>query len=322
MVADKESFITSRYLVADPSPDKKRNRKNRPKLPSGLLLTDDTDLDASVGDAFQLRKNDSDGQSPPVSSAATLQFRKASESSWRKIIDMKGAPFADDSATADEIIATAAEECDNTSIFDDVAMTVVDDDLTKMSDGSYAGLQSAAASRAQLERHSQRAIRCPQGLDDPAIKAKTAYRDATGRRVDISMHRAKARQQFAQLEEKERQVVASLKGNLQSARAIKYQQELANAQSIPVARNINDIVMNQDLRAKRRWDDPMAQFLSSRERKGLAQPRSISGRPSYEGAALSNRYGILPGYRWDGVDRSIGFEGTRFQAVNQRERFT
>ena len=48
--------------------------------------------------------------------------------------------------------------------------------------------------------------------------------------------------------------------------------------------------------------------------------RKTKGRPVYQGAAPPNRYGIRPGYRWNGVDRSNGFEMERFKAINRVER--
>ncbi|KAG7125433.1 Pre-mRNA-splicing factor cwc-26 like protein [Verticillium longisporum] len=153
---------------------------------------------------------------------------------------------------------------------------------------------------------------------------ETVYRDATGRRVDVSMRRAEARRAAAEAEEreKERQAKIAPKGDVQAAAAKARREALEDAKTMAFARGADDDDMNREMKGKERWNDPMAQFMQTDTATTTTGGKAKKGknRPIYTGGAPPNRYGIRPGYRWDGVDRSNGFEGERFKAINRRER--
>ena len=72
----------------------------------------------------------------------------------------------------------------------------------------------------------------------------------------------------------------------------------------------------------KREDDPLWEYIDSKKRAG--KPQVI--KPKYEGAFPVNRFNIRPGYRWDSVDRSNGFERQWFErqnalVANQEERY-
>ena len=90
-------------------------------------------------------------------------------------------------------------------------------------------------------------------------------------------------------------------------------QQLQEAKFLTVARGADDVERNAELKEQERWNDPAAQFLTKKK-----AGKSTTGRPLYKGAAPPNRYGIRPGHRWDGVDRSNGFEQEYFAAQNKR----
>jgi pre-mRNA-splicing factor CWC26 len=113
---------------------------------------------------------------------------------------------------------------------------------------------------------------------------------------------------------------------VQTAQARQRRERLEEAALMPLARGKDDVEMNEEMRQAERWNDPMAEFLAAAEEPAAAGKGGGGGkkkggrRPVYKGAAAPNRYGIRPGYRWDGVDRGTGFEGERFRALNRKER--
>ncbi|KFA62746.1 hypothetical protein S40285_05013 [Stachybotrys chlorohalonatus IBT 40285] len=316
MPSDLTSYLASRYLVADPKPSSKKRKRKQGASQTGLLITDDDD--SAWGAAAQQEDASEDG--PVTVSGKSAEFRKKKKSGWKSLNPDAKASNKDESAAADAIIASAAAENDAARAADDDLPVVEDmEGVVKMSDGTHAGLQSAATVSAQLKRRQREEREEFEKHRKNAKEEETVYRDATGRRIDISMKRAEARRAAAEAEQKERQALEALKGDVQLEEARKRRQQLDDAKVMSFARRADDEEMNKELKDQDRWNDPMMQFMSektSKSGKGKASKR----RPVYAGAAPPNRYGIKPGYRWDGVDRGNGFEAERFKAVNRRER--
>lgn len=343
---DLNSYLAARYLTSDPKPAKKRKRKTPKSEPSGLLIADD-DEPGWTNPKGSDDEDDPDLQTTVAGTSA--EFRRAKKSAWKTL---DGAPATkkndSDTAAADAILASAAAEARaDAGAGDDEAPAVADGDGDlKMSDGTLAGLQSAKAISAQLARRREEEMAELQALEkekkarrkkrkveeDEDEEDQVVLRDATGRRVDVSMARAEARRAAAEAEEKARRDEEArkraLKGDVQLEAARRRKEMLEDAAIMPVARGKDDEELNRELKAARRWNDPMAQFLEPDDvppAGGAGRAKAGGGgaksrRPVYKGACPPNRYGIRPGYRWDGVDRGNGFEAERFKALNRRER--
>lgn len=91
-------------------------------------------------------------------------------------------------------------------------------------------------------------------------------------------------------------------------------QEMAQLQNATFARMKDDKRLDQERKNEIRKDDPMARYAlkkyHSNGNKDNNQTKfSKSSKPSYKGPPPKpNRFGIRPGYRWDGIVRSNGFE--------------
>ncbi|KAJ7714947.1 Pre-mRNA-splicing factor of RES complex-domain-containing protein [Mycena olivaceomarginata] len=118
--------------------------------------------------------------------------------------------------------------------------------------------------------------------EEIALAQETVYRDATGKKINTKAARAEAARLKREREEKEAQKMEWGKG--------------------------------LEMKAKELWNDPAAQFLTKKRAKGPRKPEYTGPTPP------PNRFGIKPGYRWDGVDRGNGFEKKWFQSINQKKR--
>jgi pre-mRNA-splicing factor CWC26 len=344
MPSDKAAYLAAHYLSANTKPpsssssSKKRKRKRKPATSNtGLLITDDDETGWGPG---ATRKDDADDDDTPMAIAGTsTDFRRAKKSAWKPLGGGGGpTPNKNDTsaaAEADAIIASAAAESAAAAAAeaaDDLLPPTTTTQIPLMSSGAQAGLQSAAALtaqlrvRQQLEREELAQLQAAAATPDTEPQ-EIILRDATGRRVDASMRRAEARRAAAAAEKAEVAREQLQRGEVQIAQAKERRERLEEAAVMPLARGADDEAMNRELRERERWNDPMAEFLTGPAQEsgvaaGAAGKRSKGGgrRPVYKGASAPNRYGIRPGYRWDGVDRGNGFEAERFKAINRRER--
>jgi pre-mRNA-splicing factor CWC26 len=321
----RASYI-QKYLTAEPSSSsssgKKRKRKQAAST-TGLIIADD---DALGWSNTQVNEQEEDGR-PITVTSGSAEFRKAKKNAWKTVGVPALQPQDDDAAAADKIINEAAAE-NNAAMHADEGPVIEDEEgVVKMGDGTHAGLQSASAVAAQFAKRKKEEAEAwerEQGaLGKKGKKGgageETVYRDATGRRIDISLRRQEARREADEKAKKELEEKEAQKGEVQKAMKEKRREELDEARFMPVARTIDDKEMNDELREVERWNDPAAQFLSSKSKSG-GKGGTGGGKKVYMGAAAPNRYGIRPGHRWDGVDRGNGWEGERFKALNRNAR--
>ncbi|KAI0075538.1 hypothetical protein K474DRAFT_1664178 [Panus rudis PR-1116 ss-1] len=150
--------------------------------------------------------------------------------------------------------------------------------------------------------------------EEIAAAQETIYRDASGRKIDPAVEKAEAARRKHEREEKEAKKMEWGKGIVQREEAEKRRKEEEALRSKGFARTADDAELNEELKAQERWNDPAAAFLTKKRTKGPKKPEYTGPPPP------PNRFGIKPGYRWDGVDRSNGFEKKLFQKQNEKKR--
>ena len=304
-------YLAKNYLSAD-KPNKKRKRKQGE---SGLVIADEEDNINNWKKSHTGRDDDDEGPLV-VSSSASMNKRTTT---WKTVGTT--APSHSEQAAADAILADAAAETRARDADDDEAPTMVGENGESgpmMANGALAGLQTAEQVTLALkkrERDERKAMK-EAGLDPTGKAQETIYRDASGRIINVAMKRAELRRKAEEEERKKAEELEATRGDVQRREKEARQKQLIDARGMGVARYADDKELNDEMKDRERWNDPAMQFLS---RTTAKKGKSAKGQKTYIGAFEPNRYGIRPGYRWDGVDRSIGFEKKWFAARNRQE---
>ncbi|KAL1983289.1 hypothetical protein VTN96DRAFT_311 [Rasamsonia emersonii] len=341
MSSSLADYLAKNYLTADPPPDqrpkKKRKKTNKHAEADGLIIADDDPPSLRASSAANELNNENDENAPYVvdTSRTSAEFRRKKKSNWKVVSAGTTASSSNNNndaagqAEADAIIASAAaenearqkaNEAEDAPVVEgaDALPDEEDENVPRMESGARAGLQTAeetAAMVAAQEKRRKAEAAAIKAAGKDAAAQETIYRDASGRIINVAMKRAEARRAAEEQRQKEERAREALMGDVQRREREARRQELREARSMPLTRTADDEELNEELKARERWDDPAAQFLPSKK----AQV-SATGKPLYKGAFAPNRYGIRPGHRWDGVDRSNGFEKKWFEARHRKER--
>ncbi|XP_029375455.1 BUD13 homolog [Echeneis naucrates] len=185
----------------------------------------------------------------------------------------------------------------------------------RMLSGGKAGLVSVDVLRKEQEENRRRQ-RHNQPLEDESRNAQTVFRDKSGKRRDLDSERDEQKRKAGEKAAKDEKYAQWGKGLAQSQM---HQQKLEDAlheAQKPLARHYDDEDLDRMLREQEREGDPMAAML----RRKKTRSTKTQERPQYKGPAPPpNRFNIPPGYRWDGVDRSNGFEQKRYMRIADKK---
>ncbi|PAV15091.1 pre-mRNA-splicing factor CWC26 [Pyrrhoderma noxium] len=304
-----QAYLAEKYMsgkkadaiLAKMAPEKKK-KKRKTTTPVALSSGSGMRLVVDEDDGW-MSKLKSDEDEEDLSEAIVAPDRSFKK---RRVVDKEG---AEDSGWAVIREGVKQEE----SPLPDEKPQIVDTPFT-------GGLLSASELKKRLPNQesgkgkARRTEQTEEEREEERLAQETVYRDASGRKIDTKAERAEAARKKREKEEREAQKMEWGKGLVQREDEAKRKAQLEKERNRDLAVYADDKELNEDLKARDRWNDPAAQFLTKKKSKG---PQ----RPEYKGPPPPpNRFGIKPGYRWDGVDRGNGFEKKYFQAQNTKKR--
>lgn len=177
--------------------------------------------------------------------------------------------------------------------------------MKKTLDGKKAGLQNAMDLKDELIMIRQKEKRMMEGLSDE-VSGRKAQTMVRGRLAEAEAKKAAEKAKKEVPDAVKEKFKTWNKGVTQVQAASARLEDNLYEMSKPLARGVDDDDRDALLKERDRDDDPMAAYMRKKKAKMAGNKKRL---PQYQGPQPpNNRYGILPGYRWDGVDRSNGFE--------------
>lgn len=193
--------------------------------------------------------------------------------------------------------------------------------MKRTMDGKMAGLQDANNLKVENAKHSKRESEMYEQMSE-----EMSGRNAQARvRATGAVDRRKLEANLAKEREKEekyaerKQIYDKWGKGVKQLEDYKEHLELAARDaSKPFARYAGDEDVERHLKEQERLEDPMLNYIRAKRKKQDVKEK-VPSKPTYKGLFPDNRFNIRPGYRWDGVDRSNGYEKRHFEAINVRK---
>ncbi|XP_063695858.1 BUD13 homolog [Culicoides brevitarsis] len=193
--------------------------------------------------------------------------------------------------------------------------------MKRTMDGKVAGLQDAANLKVENAKHSKRESEMYENMTDEMsgrnAEARVRATGAVDRRK-LEANLAKEREKEEKYAERKQVYDKWGKGVKQLEDYKAHLEQAARDASKPFARYAGDEDVERHLKEQERLEDPMLQYMRSKKQKKDVKEK-VPMKPIYKGLFPDNRFNIRPGYRWDGVDRSNGYEKRHFEAINVRK---
>ena len=181
-----------------------------------------------------------------------------------------------------------------------------------MASGHRAGLVSAKTFMEDDQRIRKRQAEEEKRTGQDKQNTETVYRGAGGKKKENAAADF-LRKEYEDKLKKEKEEAERYEwgmGTVQKKKDQAFEKQLEDIHLEPVVPQKDDPRRDAELKAVIHSDDPMAAHFLKKQASEAAKARGGKpAKPVYKGPQPPpNRFGLPPGYRWDGRDRGTGWE--------------